>query len=151
GPGLPATGTTVTAGGPGGEVVVQTIPITSSGQYQIQVTGANGTMGLYQVQVTLNAALESEAHGGAGNDSTASAQDLTGAFVALPGNGSRAAVLGQMNNPSDLTDYYSFKATSVGQSISLAVQSNNGSATLALFDAGGNPVALGVGGAANYD
>ena len=141
----------MTAEAQGGEAVLQTLLAQSSGQYCINIAGANQTLGLYNLQVTLNAALEDETHGGSSNDSLGSAQDLAGAFVALPGNGSRAAVLGQMNKGWDLVDYYSFAASSVGQSISLGVHSNTGTATLELFDANGNLVALGTSGPAEYD
>ena len=151
GPDGSVVGSTVTAEAQGGEAVLQTLLAQSSGQYCINIAGANQTLGLYNLQVTLNAALEDEAHGGSSNDSLGSAQDLAGAFVALPGNGSRAAVLGQMNKGWDLVDYYSFAASSVGQSISLGVHSNTGTATLELFDANGNLVALGTSGPAEYD
>jgi hypothetical protein len=83
-------------------------------------------------------------------DMTATAQDIDPSFVTLPGNGTRGAVEGQLSNSSGTPDLYSFTAAA-GQGISLGVLSSTGNATLELFDSHGNALALGAGGAANYD
>jgi hypothetical protein len=315
GPNAAGVGSTVTAAGPGGEVIVQTVPVTSPGTYQINVIGAKGTLGLYHLTATLNAAVQTPvvSNGGIGlsgyyysegyfgqpntvadaaalastptatflstlfsgttysgrdydsvqsflgtdasglnptppndgiytsyfdmqgaftvsaaqagpasftltsddgailtidgsqvvNDDglhptqtrsgavnltagthtielqyfnrnangnggtylsargtfangasvlssmTATAQDLTSSFVALPGNGTRGAVEGRVNSSSNLPDFYSFTA-GAGQSISLGVLGSAGAATLELLDSDGAPLALGGAGSANY-
>jgi streptogramin lyase len=76
----------------GGEVLMQTVPITSGGTYSIVVGGANNTEGLFGMQVTLNAAATSGTHGTRGM-----AQDLSGSFLTLGGTSSRGAVVGGIN------------------------------------------------------
>ena len=76
----------------GGDAVVQMLPVETAGLYRLEVSGVGGSTGSYALQVVLNAAVESELHGGADNDTRSVAQDLD--FLAL-GTGSRAAVLGQ--------------------------------------------------------
>ncbi len=86
----------------GHEAVLQTIPITTAGTYTATVGGVLETSGSFQLQIILNAAVESESHDGPANDTRATAQDLTASFLALdssPADGSgpeRAAVLGQI-------------------------------------------------------
>jgi sugar lactone lactonase YvrE len=81
-----------TATTPGGEVVLQTAPISGGGTYTIVIGGANSTEGLFNVQATLNAAATTGAHGTRGT-----AQDLTGSFLSLGGTSWRGAVLGGIN------------------------------------------------------
>ena len=76
----------------GTAVILQTLPVTDAGTYRIEATGIEGA-GHYRVQVTLNAAIEEEAYTDITNDSRATAQDLTGSFIALAGGASRGAVV----------------------------------------------------------
>lgn len=125
---------TGTASAPGEEVVLQ--PVATNGQlagggtaktYWIVVAGANGTTGSYSVQMVLNAALEGESHGGASNDTLATAQDLEPSFVdlhrATNANNSgaqpaRAAVLGTLEAApgtySTIVDSEDFESGSLG-------------------------------------
>jgi sugar lactone lactonase YvrE len=82
---------TGTAGAKGGEVLLQTLPVTGGGTYTIVVGGANGTAGLFTMEATLNAAATSGTHG-----TIATAQDIGSSFVGLGGT-SRGAVLGAIN------------------------------------------------------
>ena len=75
----------------GAAVILQTLPVTDAGTYRIEATGIEGA-GRYRVQITLNAAIEEEAYTEITNDSRATAQDLTGSFIALAGGASRGAV-----------------------------------------------------------
>jgi hypothetical protein len=86
-----------TATAAGGEVLLQTDRIVNAGTYKIVVTGANSTAGLYNLQVTLNAALDAEVHGGPSNDTPGTAQSIDGSFLNLGGTASRGAVLGSIN------------------------------------------------------
>ena len=94
------------ASGKGGEALLQTAPVVSGGTYTIVVGGLNGTLGLFNLQATLNAALENGLHGGPSNGSLATAQNIGGSFVSLGGSSSRGAVLGGIDqlvvNPGDV-------------------------------------------------
>ncbi len=108
------------AGAAGQDAVIQTVrtagtlaglgPIPQT--YQVTVSGLGGTNGRYDVQVILNAAVENENHDGPPNDTRATAQDLTGAFLSLnsataTGNGpERAAVLGQVRVGTSAGDVF---------------------------------------------
>ncbi len=84
-----------TAPAVGEEAFLQTIPIANPGMYRIVVGSADG-LGLYSVQLILNAAVEEEAHSGPTNDSLADAQSLSAAFIDLNAGADRAAVLGRL-------------------------------------------------------
>ena len=70
--------------------------------YRLVVGGADGSTGVFQVTTYLNAALETESHDGAANDSTATAQSLEGSMISLNSGGTggqqpaRGAVLGSL-------------------------------------------------------
>jgi hypothetical protein len=83
-----------TAAAAGNKVVLQTLPVASSGTYTLTISGASGTIGGYTVGLTLNAALESETLGGPTNDTLATAQNLDSSAVSLGGSATRLAVLG---------------------------------------------------------
>jgi hypothetical protein len=84
---------TATAAADGQDAVLQTVP-TAADTYSIVVSGAAGTTGLFSLDVTLNAALESESHNGPSNDTLATAQDINASFVPLLKGATRGAVLG---------------------------------------------------------
>jgi hypothetical protein len=87
----------VTATGAGQDAVLQAVPANVSGSYTLTVGGATGTMGLFTAQIILNAAVQNELHGGPSDDTIATAQDLTNAFLSLGTAGaSRAAVVGKV-------------------------------------------------------
>jgi hypothetical protein len=63
------------------------------------VGGTAGTSGSFTVQVTLNAALETESSDGAANDTLATAQDLGPSFINLqtgPAAAQRGAMIGRL-------------------------------------------------------
>src|SRR5262249_38209822 len=73
-----------TAGGPDLSALLQTVAAATGGTYTITVGGASGSLGLYGVQVTLNAAVETEGVlPGASNDTLATAQNIDGSFTTL--------------------------------------------------------------------
>ena len=82
--------------------------------YTVTVGGADGTIGDYTVKVILNAALESEGHGGSPNDELAGAQNIEGSFLNLHGANNdgggpqpdRGAVLGSFANEPYTTVFY---------------------------------------------
>jgi subtilase family serine protease/methionine-rich copper-binding protein CopC/type 1 glutamine amidotransferase len=81
---------------PNEEVVLQTVPASAAGTYQLLIGGVASTTGGYTARLILNAAVEMESHGGASNDDLASAQDLSGSLLDLGGGVQRAAVLGDV-------------------------------------------------------
>lgn len=116
----------------GGEVVLQTVatagPIANNGPgartYRIVVEDVGEALGIYDVQVLLNAALEDESHGGEANDAAETAQDLESAFVQLNRSGSaatsgaqpaRAAVLGTLEpSPGGFVNLYDWESFESG-------------------------------------
>jgi hypothetical protein len=84
---------TATSPAPGVDALLQTVATTTTGTYTVTVGGADATTGGFTVQVWLNSAVAAKDHGGPPNDTRATAQDLDPAFVALPHNSARAAVL----------------------------------------------------------
>src|SRR5215831_3626876 len=87
---------TATAAAAGQEVVLQTAPAGKAGTYTVTIQGANATTGGFEARLILNAALESEAHGGSSDDTLATAQDLSPTAVPLTGVADRLAVLGNL-------------------------------------------------------
>ena len=85
----------VTAAAAGKQVFLQTLAVPVGGMYTVTVGSANGTTGNYTLQLTLNAAVETESHDGAADDTLATAQDLSAAQIPI-GSAQRAAVLGQL-------------------------------------------------------
>ena len=82
GPGLNASAAAASAGA---AASLQTIPITTDGNYTLIVSDSNGTTGNYSIAVYLNAAVSASASGGTPNHSLPSAQNIDGSFVALAG------------------------------------------------------------------
>ncbi len=74
------------------------LPLAAEGNYTIRVTGAEDTVGGYQLAVSLNATLESESVDGVSNDTFATAQSLEPSFMPLSMAASRGAVLGNDSN-----------------------------------------------------
>ncbi|MFO0892785.1 MAG: FG-GAP-like repeat-containing protein [Isosphaeraceae bacterium] len=99
----------------GGAVLLQTVPIGSAGTYTVTI-GGSGSPGGYSVGLTLNAALEEEAHGGGANNRPDSAQSIEGSFIPLAGGADRGAVRGVSGDD----DVYSFHLAA-GQSLTAAL------------------------------
>ena len=88
---------TATAPAADEKAVLQTVVARMAGTYTVTVGSLGGTSGTFSLQLTLNAALEAEEHGGAINDTLATAQDLNGSFLALgEGTAQRGAVVGTL-------------------------------------------------------
>ena len=128
---------TATAGAAGQDAVVQTVatqaPLGTNGPgpwtYQIRVSGASGTAGLFHVRIILNAAVENESYGGRANDTRLAAQSLEPSFLLLSGAPpslltgllpGRGAVLGRTDGSTP--DYYAF-SLSAGQSATVVLTS----------------------------
>ncbi|MHC5053532.1 MAG: FG-GAP-like repeat-containing protein [Planctomycetota bacterium] len=97
----PSMGSVATASGafPGDEAMILDVSVATAGVYTVTVSSDGAaTSGDYELQIILNAAVEAEEHGGASNDSPATAQLLGPHFVNL-GGVDRAAVLGTANGP----------------------------------------------------
>jgi hypothetical protein len=81
------------------KALLQVVPVSSAGLYTVRVGAVGTTIGSYTVQITLNAALESESNDGPTNETRATAQIIDTAFltVATPQSSvERAGVLGAM-------------------------------------------------------
>ncbi|MBX7165735.1 MAG: S8 family serine peptidase [Pirellulales bacterium] len=75
---------------------IQAAGPTTAGQYTIDVSSSDGSTGVYELRVVLNAGIETETYGGATNDTAATAQSLQGTFLNLGEGITRGAVLGQL-------------------------------------------------------
>lgn len=138
------------AGGVGLDAVLQTIAATEAGTYTVSVSGADDTMGTYEIQLVLNAAVESESHDGPTNNDIASAQDLNDSFVPLLKGADRGAVLGRTVGtraaevePNDTlataqnADFHSF-SLDAGETTTLALKAiGQGNVDLELWDSCG--------------
>lgn len=130
----------------GQEVLLLTVPATTTGTYMVTVAGTNSTTGNFTAKLTLNATLDTGAHGGPENSTIATAQDLSSSAIALTNMADRAAVVGHFEGTDD---FYSF-FLQAGQTSWLALKlASNASVTLELEDGSGNVLAVGVGGAQN--
>jgi hypothetical protein len=126
-----------TAATTGADALVQTIRIPgqiagnggSPATYRVVVGGADGTTGTFTVTANLNAALETESHGGPANSLANSAQDLENSFISLlnannSGNvplPQRGAALGEISaDMLDSADWYRFDLKS-GQFATIAL------------------------------
>jgi methionine-rich copper-binding protein CopC len=84
---------TATAPAAGQSVTLETAPIATTGTYTIQISDANGNLGLYDIQAYLNSYLKV----GTSNDTIATAQDISSSSYLLgPGNADRLAVVGSL-------------------------------------------------------
>lgn len=129
---------------PNQEIVLQSVPIPTSGQYRIVVRGLQETTGGFTGRLILNAAVEQEEHGGPGNDSYETAEDLAPYVVHLADGIDRWAVVG--SNP---TDFYA-TSLSIGDRVAAVLATQSGQqVALRLFNSDGVPLALGQGGYLN--
>ncbi|MDH3602554.1 MAG: S8 family serine peptidase, partial [Candidatus Tectomicrobia bacterium] len=67
-----------------------------AGTHTIEISSAGTSTGAYTLVTILNAAKESEQHGGAANDTRLTAEDLDASFVTLTGVSKRGAVIGRL-------------------------------------------------------
>ena len=135
-----------TSGAAGLDAVIETAQVASAGTYVVDVSGVGISDGAYCLTVTLNAAMETEAHDGAANDTLAAAQNLTGAFVPLSG-GSLATVLGTAGGNDDLYRLDLLAGESATAMTNVLTPAGN--ASLDLLDANGVLLASGQIGISN--
>ena len=141
-----ATIASETASVGGEDLVAQLIDtgLTGAGTYEIQVSAASG-VGDYTLRLLLNAAVETEKHDGATNDTSATAQDIDPSAVQLGfGSSERLAVIGQLPTSGSGEDWYSFTSSTSGSNTLALTRLGSGSATLELYDNGGNLLTNGV-------
>jgi hypothetical protein len=93
GPGGTVLGT-ATATAAGKDALLETVAVATTGTYSVTVSSTSVTTGQYTLQVTLNAALESESYGGAANGTRATSQSIDGSFITLSSGVTRGGVLG---------------------------------------------------------
>ncbi|MEZ6062667.1 MAG: CARDB domain-containing protein [Planctomycetaceae bacterium] len=124
---------------------LQTVSVSSSGTYRIEVTSLAGT-GNYDLDVLLNSAGEEEGFTGVSNNTIATGQDIDGSSISLAGTASRLAVNGEIDSAD--ADFFSFTLTA-GESTDLVLASDGGTAAVALFDSSGVQLAAGIAGATN--
>ncbi len=138
---------TATSAGPGLDIVLQTIPMTTAGTYTVTVGGVGASTGSYMVQLILNAAVSSDNHEGPANSSFATAQNLDANFSGLPGGASRGASIGIVSGE----DWYKF-TLAPGQSASVSVNNLGGTISgLELRDSTNALLASGIAGSTNVD
>ncbi|MEZ6125032.1 MAG: peptidoglycan DD-metalloendopeptidase family protein [Planctomycetaceae bacterium] len=70
----------------GGEILLMnSLPVTAAGTYEIKVRGQSGSTGLFNLRVLLNSVFEVEQVGGPANDSTSAAESLNPGLINLTG------------------------------------------------------------------
>ncbi|MGE0103128.1 MAG: beta strand repeat-containing protein [Blastocatellales bacterium] len=94
-----------TASGANLPALLQTAPAVTGGTYTFTVGGAGGTTGNFTLQVMLNAALEEEGTlAGITNNTTGTAQDISGSFINLQ-TSTASAYRGAVNGTTDSANY----------------------------------------------
>ena len=135
-----------TATGSGAILAVQTLPIGSTGTYQVIVDGRAGTTGDYDVTVLLNALMEDEPPTASRNDVPASAESIEASFIDLGvGSAQRGAVLGALLPMSEATSVYfdDFESGALGPQWSTFVEGPPGFVGVTDdFDTAGHGLAL---------
>ena len=146
--------TAASAANPGEMATLDSFYLDTPRDYRLDVRNLNtaGDGGAFNLDMFLNATLESEALGGAGNNDIGGAQDLAPSEIALPGGGLRYAAVGLTQ--AGEADYYQLELVA-DQMLNLglaAMTPGAGNALrLELLDAAGNLIALGDAAASNFD
>lgn len=95
----------IDAPGAGQRIILLSLPLVTSGTYTLRVRGLDGTVGYYQLYVSLNTSLEEEGRlPGATNNSPATTQSLDPSFLTLSTDltkSSCGAVIGTMTGAVD--------------------------------------------------
>jgi subtilase family serine protease len=137
---LPALGR-ASAAAPGEKAVLPTVPIAEAGAYTIRLSGIAGSVGRFEIELLLNAAVESEELGLGDNNDPTTAQNLDASFLEIQPGAFRGAVLG--NASATGQDWYAFHAE-LGERLTLVTTQNGGGSQVGLFDHFGHPLARGV-------
>ena len=88
---------TATAAAAGQNVVLETVPLATTGTYTIQISDAGGALGVYDITAYLNSYLKQ----GTSNFTIGTATDISSSsYVLGPGNADRLAVVGSL--PTDV-------------------------------------------------
>lgn len=82
-----------TANGANETLLIQSLPVETSGTYTFEIVGLNGTTGTYSIEAILNAAVDVGIVGQLNHDIT-TAQSLANDFLSLGNSASRAGVMG---------------------------------------------------------
>jgi len=77
----------------GKAVIIQTVPVSTAGQYTVSVASAGGA-GEFETEILFNAAADTDANDGVTNNTLADAQDIDGSFIDLGARATRGAVVG---------------------------------------------------------
>ncbi len=97
---------TASASAPGQPAVINTGAATAGGKYKIEVSGVSGSVGLYTIQLVLNAAIETETYGNSNDNSITTAQNIDSSSYSLGGGAAtRVAVVGTIQggtSPGDV-------------------------------------------------
>jgi hypothetical protein len=135
----------IDAEAPGEWVGFQTIAVEQAGIYSIEIDRLEGA-GSFELRLLLNAAIEQERGTEASNDTLATAEDIEGSFLMLPGGGQRGAAVGNLPVGSGDVDWFAF-ALEENQRATLLVSAwGGGSFTLDLYNTAGERLATGVAG-----
>jgi hypothetical protein len=131
-----------TAASPGLPVVLQTVPVSTSGAYTVAASGAAGSTGVYGLQSIVNAAFLQSSDS---LDSFATAFDLSSAFATLGTTPSsdRAGIVGAHPTAPGTGQVASF-SLAAGQATTIALRGTSSPAHVTLYNGVGTAVALGA-------
>ncbi len=120
-----------------GVAFVQTVQADTSGEYTVGVSGANATLGSFELTVLTNAQVEAERYQGESNNTAGTSQDVSSSMLVVVPSESiwRGAVLGATAGSTDV-DYYRFTLLD-GEVSTLALESSSEGNVLELLDASG--------------
>lgn len=135
----------IDAGAPGEWVGFQTISVEQRGTYSIEIDRLEGA-GSFELRLLLNAAIEQERGTEASNDTLATAEDIEGSFLVLPGEGQRGAAVGNLSAGTDDVDWFSFVLEENQRATLVVSPLGDGTFTLDLYNAAGERLASGISG-----
>ena len=139
------------AAAPGEMALLDSQALAGAGDFRLDVRNLAGD-GVFNVDMFLNATVELEQVGGAGNNDIASAQDLAPSEIALPGGGLRYAAVGTTETGEE--DFYRIDlAQDESMSVGLAsmLPGAGSDLRLELLDDAGTLIALGDATWGNFD
>ena len=129
-----------TTGTSGQTIALALAPVATTGTYRLIVESDGATSGTYDLDLVLNGHLETESHGGPGNGTLASAQDLSPAWSDLNGSARALRARGALSSNSDV-DWFEVSLAS-GQPTSFTLEgSQTSSIVVTLHAANGTQVA----------
>ena len=124
--------------------MVQSILVSSSGTYSIEISDSGVGTGEYQLGYVINAAVESESNGGSTNNTIGTRQAIDDSLIPLAGTPTqRAAVIGSFTM-ADTVDYYAINNLNTGLTDTFALRANASGVKLEVYDINGNILASGL-------